>query len=325
MPRTAEHRVALLADARLGGERREQLHRLGGRAVFAVVKKDVAHLQAVLVESCRLLFEEGAHVHVFHRLKVPLQRGPCWGRHEGRKFRRCMVTNNHDPEERIGRPHGSIPFGPAGERTGRGAAAVPAGSPIMPLVASFPRVALPSRPRAAGAKLTILCICACFGEQAWAALALLAHGTQGFALSTTLPSQMGKFCAAATAAPRLRPQFRAGRRAATSPALHMQFGLGNLFGGGGGGAKGKVVSLEEAGVVPDVSSRPCASQALVRWADPDPMNDFQQIIAEPFESKTVLRVKYPAWVKSAVDLKDVSSFGGTPTRGAGEIGMGQVM
>jgi hypothetical protein len=38
-----------------------------------------------------------------------------------------------------------------------------------------------------------------------------------------------------------------------------------------------------------------------------------------------LRVKFPAWVKSAVDLKDVSSFGGTPTRGAGEIGMGQVM
>lgn len=39
----------------------------------------------------------------------------------------------------------------------------------------------------------------------------------------------------------------------------------------------------------------------------------------------VLRVKYPAWVKSAVDLKDVSSFGGTPTRGAGELGMGQVI
>jgi hypothetical protein len=55
------------------------------------------------------------------------------------------------------------------------------------------------------------------------------------------------------------------------------------------------------------------------------MNACQQIIAEPFESKTVLRVKYPAWVKSAVDLTDVSSFGGTPTRGAGEIGMGQVM
>lgn len=135
---------------------------------------------------------------------------------------------------------------------------------------------------------------------ACAALALLAHGTQGFALSTTLPGRMTKVCAAAAAVPRLRPQIGAGRRAAASPALRMQFGLGNLFGGGGGGAKGKVVSLEEAGVVPD-------------------------IIAEPFESKTVLRVKYPAWVKSAVDLTDVSSFGGTPTRGAGEIGMGQVI
>jgi len=59
------------------------------------------------------------------------------------------------------------------------------------------------------------------------------------------------------------------------------------------------VSLEEAGVVPD-------------------------IIPEKFATKTTLRVKYPAWVKSAVNLKDVSSFGGTPTRGAGEIGMGQV-
>jgi len=77
----------------------------------------------------------------------------------------------------------------------------------------------------------------------------------------------------------------------------MQFGLGNLFGGGSKGA-GKVVSLEEAGVVPD-------------------------ILPESFESKTMMRVKYPAWVKSAVDLKDISSFGGTPTRGAGEISMGQ--
>jgi len=81
----------------------------------------------------------------------------------------------------------------------------------------------------------------------------------------------------------------------------MQFGLGNLFGGGSkSGPAGKKVSLQEAGIVPD-------------------------IVAEPFEEKTVLRVKYPAWVKSAVDLKDVSSFGGTPTRGAGEIGKGQVI
>ena len=48
------------------------------------------------------------------------------------------------------------------------------------------------------------------------------------------------------------------------------------------------------------------------------------MLAEEFEVKTALRVKFPAWVKSAVNLKDVSSFGGTPTRGAGEIGMGQV-
>ena len=78
-----------------------------------------------------------------------------------------------------------------------------------------------------------------------------------------------------------------------------QFDLGNLFGGGNKPPPGKQVSLEEAGVVPD-------------------------IIPEKFATKTTLRVKYPAWVKSAVNLKDVSSFGGTPTRGAGEIGMGQV-
>jgi hypothetical protein len=123
----------------------------------------------------------------------------------------------------------------------------------------------PARGRAVAAagrrrQLTIVWICACFCEQACAALALLAHGTQGFALSTTLPGRMTKVCAAAAAVPRLRPQIGAGRRAAASPALRMQFGLGNLFGGGGGGAKGKVVSLEEAGVVPDVSSRPSASQ-----------------------------------------------------------------
>jgi len=79
----------------------------------------------------------------------------------------------------------------------------------------------------------------------------------------------------------------------------MQFGLGNLFGGGNKPST-KVVSLEEAGLIPDV-------------------------FPEKFETTTVLRIKYPAWFKSSVDLKDVSSFGGTPTRGAGEISMGQVI
>jgi len=73
----------------------------------------------------------------------------------------------------------------------------------------------------------------------------------------------------------------------------MQFGLGNLF-------KGKAETPEEAGLVPDV------------WP-------------ESFEAKSVLRVKYPAWVKAPVDLKNVASFGGTPTRGAGEIQAGQVV
>jgi len=97
---------------------------------------------------------------------------------------------------------------------------------------------------------------------------------------------------------RLRLQLRAGRSAG-GPAISMQFGLGNLFGGGNKPST-KVVSLEEAGLIPDV-------------------------FPEKFETTTVLRIKYPAWVKSSVDLKDVSSFGGTPTRGAGEISMGQVI
>jgi len=85
---------------------------------------------------------------------------------------------------------------------------------------------------------------------------------------------------------------RIGRPAAPAN-LQMQFGLGNMF-------KGKEETAEEAGLVPDV------------WP-------------EPFETKSVLRVKYPAWVKSAVDLTNVASFGGTPTRGAGEIKTGQVV
>jgi len=76
----------------------------------------------------------------------------------------------------------------------------------------------------------------------------------------------------------------------------MQFGLGGLFGGGGG----KQEAPEDSGLVPD-------------------------IFAETFEPKTDLRVKYPTWVKSAVDLKSVASFGGTPTRGAGEIQCGQTV
>ena len=68
--------------------------------------------------------------------------------------------------------------------------------------------------------------------------------------------------------------------------MQMQFGLGNLF--------NKKVTLQESGIVPDV-------------------------FPEMFDEKTVLRVKYPAWVKSAVDLTSVASFGGTPTRGVGEV------
>jgi phosphatidylethanolamine-binding protein (PEBP) family uncharacterized protein len=75
-------------------------------------------------------------------------------------------------------------------------------------------------------------------------------------------------------------------------AVQMQFGLGNLF--------NKKVTLQESGIVPDV-------------------------FPEMFDEKTVLRVKYPAWVKSAVDLTSVASFGGTPTRGVGEVTAGQVV
>lgn len=51
-------------------------------------------------------------------------------------------------------------------------------------------------------------------------------------------------------------------------------------------------SLEESGLVPDV------------WP-------------EPFDVTVDLRVRYPAWVRSSVDLRDVRSFGDTPVEGAG--------
>lgn len=41
------------------------------------------------------------------------------------------------------------------------------------------------------------------------------------------------------------------------------------------------------------------------------------VLAEKFEETIALEVRYPAWVRSSVDLRDVRSFGDTPTEGAG--------
>lgn len=133
--------------------------------------------------------------------------------------------------------------------------------------------------------------------------AVLAMAVEAMAFCPPSSSVGGRSCSVVPSTCKQLPavQLRTARRGAATPSVSMQFNLGNLFGGGGDKPPpGKTVSLKEAGIVPDV-------------------------LAEEFETKTVLRVKYPAWVKSAVDLKDVSSFGGTPTRGAGELGMGQVI
>jgi len=60
-----------------------------------------------------------------------------------------------------------------------------------------------------------------------------------------------KRCWHACALWRKWPTSRAGRSVGGTASISMQFGLGNLFGGGNKPTK-KVVSLEEAGLIPDV-------------------------------------------------------------------------
>uniref|UniRef100_A0A7S0H8Z1 Phosphatidylethanolamine-binding protein n=1 Tax=Hanusia phi TaxID=3032 RepID=A0A7S0H8Z1_9CRYP len=107
-----------------------------------------------------------------------------------------------------------------------------------------------------------------------------------FSVAYPTSSLRKSFASSASFSPRL------GRPAICEPK--MQFGLGNIFGGG------KKISQEQAGLVPD-------------------------LFPQPFQEKSILRVKYPNWVKSAVDLTNVASFGGTPTKGAGEIQPGQLI
>mmetsp|Transcript_15131 Transcript_15131/g.37901 ORF Transcript_15131/g.37901 Transcript_15131/m.37901 type:complete len:285 (-) Transcript_15131:351-1205(-) len=75
--------------------------------------------------------------------------------------------------------------------------------------------------------------------------------------------------------------------------LNMQFG--GLFGGK------KTVSPEEAGLIPDIF--PAGTE---------------------MGSSDIL-CKYPAWVKSAMAMGDIFSFGDTPTKGAGQINAGDTM
>jgi hypothetical protein len=105
----------------------------------------------------------------------------------------------------------------------------------------------------AARRVRALCACACTSGAQAAALAALSSPAAAFHTPATMcPGACG---AVAATLPRSRLQLRTGRRAGArnAPAISMQFGLGNLFGGANKGASGKVVSLEEAGVVPDVS------------------------------------------------------------------------
>lgn len=68
-----------------------------------------------------------------------------------------------------------------------------------------------------------------------------------------------------------------------------------------GGGPAEDMNMESAGLIPDV-------------------------LQEPFEPSVDLQVKFPTWVRSALNLQDVRSFGDTPTRGAGLLeGRGQVI
>lgn len=105
----------------------------------------------------------------------------------------------------------------------------------------------------AARRVRALYACACTsGAQATALAALSSPAAAFHPPATMRPGVCG---AVAATLPRSGLQLRTGRRAGAShaPAISMQFGIGNLFGGGNKGASGKVVSLEEAGVVPDVS------------------------------------------------------------------------
>jgi len=88
-----------------------------------------------------------------------------------------------------------------------------------------------------------------------------------------------------------------GRATAASPSRRPLAGLnmlGNLFGG-------KKVTAEEAGLIPEVYP---AGTSI---------------------GSTQIRIKMASWVKAPVELGNIFSLGGTPTKGAGEIKIGDTI
>lgn len=61
--------------------------------------------------------------------------------------------------------------------------------------------------------------------------------------------------------------------------------------------------------------------ALAPKVGPDATQESSRLVPDvfdaPFEETVELEVRYPAWVRSSVDMKDIRSFGDTPTEGAG--------
>lgn len=58
-------------------------------------------------------------------------------------------------------------------------------------------------------------------------------------------------------------------------------------------------------------------------ADPDKTLESSRLVPDvlsaPFDATVDLEVRYPAWVRSSVDMRDFRSFGDTPTEGAGQL------